>query len=142
MKNRRFYALFTRNGVNFIVIAAHLCARDYNAHKRDRELKVNSKISHLQHINDLRKILHQNLNRNEEIDPKILDALDNNNVILIGDLNLHHPRENEMLEENGFNDLWLEKYSHWDGITWDPSRNRMINVMLPFDNRRMRLDRV
>ena len=52
------------------------------------------------------------------------------------------PGENEVLEDNGFNDLWLEKYSHFNGYTYDPSKNKMINVMLPFYDRRSRLDRI
>lgn len=28
------------------------------------------------------------------------------------------------------------------GYTWDPQVNPMINMVLPFDNRRMRLDRI
>lgn len=52
------------------------------------------------------------------------------------------PGENEVLEDNGFNDLWLEKYSHFNGYTYDPLKNKMINVMLPFYDRRSRLDRI
>lgn len=83
-----------------------------------------------------------NLASNSEDRASIQDALDNNNVCILGDLNLHHPNENRFLDQNQLNDLWLEFYSHEEGITWDPARNRMINVMLPFDNRRMRLDRI
>mmetsp|Transcript_17127 Transcript_17127/g.15098 ORF Transcript_17127/g.15098 Transcript_17127/m.15098 type:complete len:160 (+) Transcript_17127:517-996(+) len=60
----------------------------------------------------------------------------------MGDLNLHYPGENKILENHNFHDLWLERHSHFDGYSWDPSQNSMINLFLPFDNRRMRLDRI
>ena len=64
------------------------------------------------------------------------------NIILAGDMNMHVPGENIILEENAFYDLWLEKRSHFDGLTWDPDNNFMLLVKEPFDNRRLRLDRV
>mmetsp|Transcript_27469 Transcript_27469/g.24348 ORF Transcript_27469/g.24348 Transcript_27469/m.24348 type:complete len:154 (+) Transcript_27469:326-787(+) len=130
MINRKVYALFKINKVNFIVIAAHLCARDTNKHVRKKELES---------ISDLENLL---LLKGGKINDEVRDAISQNNVILLGDLNLHHPNEIELLENTGFFDLWLEKHSHTEGITWNPSVNHMINVMLPFDNRRMRLDRL
>ena len=49
-----------------------------------------------------------------------------------------------------FSDLWLEKVARnqneanfdENGYTWDGQSNSMINRILPFDNRRMRLDRI
>ena len=41
-----------------------------------------------------------------------------------------------------YHDLWLERHSHFDGITWDPDVNSMTAFVPPFDNRKLRLDRV
>jgi hypothetical protein len=54
---------------------------------------------------------------------------------------MNFPGENEALEKEGFWDLWLETGRHQDGWTWDAQNNRMLYFMVPFDNRRMRLDR-
>mmetsp|Transcript_24142 Transcript_24142/g.27845 ORF Transcript_24142/g.27845 Transcript_24142/m.27845 type:complete len:180 (+) Transcript_24142:453-992(+) len=77
-----------------------------------------------------------------DVKEKTKNALSCNNVFLLGDLNLHFPGENRILEHAHFNDLWLERHSHFDGLTWDTEKNSMTKWMLPFDNRRMRLDRI
>ncbi|CAI2374834.1 unnamed protein product [Moneuplotes crassus] len=129
-KKRIIFALFKINGVNLILVAAHLCARINNAHVRKRQLEM---------VENMERTL---LEHQCEITEEIADAISKNNIIILGDLNLHHPNEISLIESVGLYDLWLEKHSHNDGITWDPSKNRLINVMLPFDNRRMRLDRI
>ena len=73
---------------------------------------------------------------------RIKEAISNNNVFLAGDLNMGFPGENKALDEYGFHDLWLEKYSHFNGFTWDPLRNKILTVINPFDDRRSRLDRI
>ena len=55
---------------------------------------------------------------------------------------MNYPCENKYLETYDFIDLWLEKHSHMKGYSWDPKRNSMLNIMLPLENRRMRLDRI
>jgi hypothetical protein len=60
------------------------------------------------------------------------------------------PCETSIIYENGYHDSWLDLYSLPSsndeekklGNTWDPFRNALINAMLPFDDRRMRLDRM
>ena len=47
-----------------------------------------------------------------------------------------------MLYRNDFLDCWLEVNPEDVGYTWDTYVNGMINMLLPFDNRRMRLDRI
>jgi hypothetical protein len=78
-------------------------------------------------------------------------ALTQKNIILMGDLNLHLPIETNILLQNDYSDLWLEtepiretfqKKQHPLGFTWDPVKNTFIKYWLPFDNRRMRLDRI
>lgn len=55
-----------------------------------------------------------------------MDAVAQNNIMLMGDLNLNFPGENKILESGGFDDLWLEKHSHFKGLTWDTQINRML----------------
>ena len=118
--------------VNFVVVGTHFWSGEDNLHIREREFdKLMNIIDELPEFTESRK--------QQE---KVKNAIENNNVIILGDFNFHLPWENKHLKKYKFNDLWLERYSHFDGITWDPWRNSMINVMLPFDNRRMRLDRI
>jgi len=92
------------------------------------------------------------------------------NVILVGDLNFHDESENECIEEE-FIDLWKETHGSiapttirsyqsvllsytpsWlysqpdpvdeDGYTFDSLVNTMIPYYVPFERRRMRLDRI
>ena len=65
----------------------------------------------------------------------IKDALSKNNVLLLGDLNLHLPGESKLLTKHGYNDCWLERKSHFEGLSWDTHTNSMTKWMLPFDNR-------
>ena len=121
-----------KDEINFIVVGTHFWSGEDNIHIREKEIEKLIKI-----IENL-----PNFAENTQEQFQIKNALDNKNVFVLGDFNFHLPWENELLKEYKFNDLWLEKYSHFEGISWDPSRNWMINVMLPFDNRRMRLDRI
>lgn len=69
-------------------------------------------------------------------------ANNNNNIILLGDLNLHFLHEDSFIYDNGFIDIWREIYPNEEGYTWDPSQNALINRIFVFDNRKMRLDRI
>ena len=64
------------------------------------------------------------------------------NVLMAGDLNYHYPIETEYLLEEGFVDLWVQKHPDKPGYTWDPTVSTFLNVLRPFDNRRLRLDRI
>jgi endonuclease/exonuclease/phosphatase family metal-dependent hydrolase len=67
-------------------------------------------------------------------------------LVILGDFNFHYPMENAIFPKLNLVDCWRELYGnqsgrYWvlrnEGITWDCS-----NIWwLPFDNRRMRLDR-
>ncbi|KAL9644870.1 hypothetical protein ABK040_005350 [Willaertia magna] len=67
-------------------------------------------------------------------------------IVLLGDLNLHKPQENSIISEIGFRDLWNEtrkEDSLNKGYTFDPYENTLIQCMyLGMENRRMRLDRI
>lgn len=47
-----------------------------------------------------------------------------------------------MVYKYGFYDAWIEACGDDQGYTWDPKLNGLIKWFLPFDNRRMRLDRI
>ena len=64
------------------------------------------------------------------------------NLLITGDLNLHGVDETETVYECGFEDVWINLKGNEEGYTWDSKKNSMIQMILPFDNRRMRLDRV
>lgn len=124
--------MFTEKDVDFIVVAAHLYYKEDGRKIRARQ------IGHLTHV------LHhmQQSLTDPDIKLRVQNALVYRNIILSGDLNMHFPGENKVLEEHGYYDLWLERYSHFDGYTWDPDYNSMLMMKEPFDNRKMRLDRI
>ena len=67
------------------------------------------------------------------------------NVYLTGDMNLHGRGETDFIYASGFEDVFLRykvKPADEGYYTWDSERNPLINLLLPFDNRRMRLDRI
>jgi hypothetical protein len=70
-------------------------------------------------------------------------SLRTSNVVIIGDMNFHNLGETDMVYDNELEDVWLNLRGLSDkGYTWDPSLNPFIRLILPFDNRRMRLDRI
>lgn len=75
-------------------------------------------------------------------DQRTQKAIKENNIIVLGDLNLHLINETCLLYKYGFYDCWVEAHPDDKGYTWDPLRNKLINYLLPYDNRRMRLDRI
>ena len=124
--------LFSKNGINFLMVNVHL-----NSEEENREVRA-------QEFDELMQILLSLPESTSDLSLKsnIEDALQNKNVMLFGDLNMHFPGENSVLEQNGFYDLWLEQHSHFDGLTWDHKNNLMNHYKSIFDMRRLRLDRV
>jgi len=114
---------------NLIVIATHLSAYEERMAKRISELnRIENKL--------------KEYCSSEELNSPLNSAVRKGNVLLLGDLNLHLVGETESLWGFGYEDLWLKKYTHEDGYTWDPNINSMIRKWLWLDNRRMRLDRI
>lgn len=104
---------------SYIVISAHLRSQEKHTKTRAKEMEeINEVISKV--------TLHETYS----------------GIFLAGDLNLHFPGESQIHDKYGFSDLWLEKHSHYEGFTWDAQRNSITKWLLPFDNRRMRLDRI
>jgi endonuclease/exonuclease/phosphatase family metal-dependent hydrolase len=64
------------------------------------------------------------------------------NRVIMGDLNLHVDTEDAIITENSYVDLWKSTPEDEHGYTWDTHENKLINWILPFDSRRMRLDRI
>lgn len=114
-----------------LIISAHLTAFEKNYEKRKSQLKV--MIESIRNYN----------NEEDEFSIYFKNAVKNNNIIIMGDLNFHLTNETNYIYENDFIDLWLESnQNHHDGYTWDAKKNSLINMFLPFDTRRMRLDRI
>ena len=98
------------------MISAHLTSYETNRKGRQEEMRMLDRV--LKTLVDKQK--------DNEIKSKIKDAFNNKNVILWGDLNLHYPGENKIFEHMLFHDLWLERHSHFDGLTWDPYVNALV----------------
>lgn len=79
---------------------------------------------------------------NFNTDKSIREAFENENIIILGDLNLHLIHETAKIYLMNYYDSWLEVEGDKLGYTWDPMMNKLIGWFLPFDNRRMRLDRI
>ena len=71
------------------------------------------------------------------------EAIKNNNIIILGDFNYNLPLETNEIYRHGFIDLWYElKPSEEKDYTYDPLENPMMLIYEPFDDRRLRLDRI
>jgi len=115
---------------SFLVVSAHLSGYEENFKQRKNEL---------QKIIDFIK----SYNDSSDFDLKCFkEAVEQNNIIIMGDLNFHNDLEDKVIEKYGFVDLWTETRRDDWGFTWDTLTNPLINIRLPFDNRRMRLDRI
>lgn len=115
---------------SLIIISVHLIAYETYYLKRKRQLS--------QIIEGLS--LYNNPNDENFIYFK--SALNENNVIIMGDLNFHLKIESNYIIDNNLIDLWTENNHLEPGYTWDSLNNPLIKLMIPFDNRRMRLDRI
>jgi endonuclease/exonuclease/phosphatase family metal-dependent hydrolase len=128
---RIVFTLFQNNEKSFLVISVHLVAFEELFRYRDSQIKLIRKI-----LSDLKAIAElSNLS-------DLGHAIANNNIILLGDLNLHHSFETNYIYDNDLIDTWLEIRPNNIGYTWDPLINSLIGKFLIFDNRRMRLDRI
>lgn len=140
------------NGRSVLVLAVHLTAYEDKISQREQEIrKIMEAVSMMAAFET---------DSSGDGDGKwkelLTDTISNNDIILCGDLNLHAPCETKIVYDSGFIDTWLHtrpppnhnthtSTSIEEGdndFTWDPNRNALINAMLLFDNRRMRLDRV
>jgi poly(A) polymerase len=130
--NRRIVlALFPNKERSFLLFSLHLIAFEELYPYRQKQMQIIRKMTTgLKNISE--KIQWHNLRH----------ATQNDNVIVLGDLNLHLKPETSIIYDNGFIDLWHEVRPQDVGYTWDPQVNSMIGKFLIFDNRRMRLDRI
>jgi len=130
--NKQVIALFSNKGVNFIVVNVHLTSVEALNLVRERE------------IGDIFTNLDELSNEipNADTLSRFQDAINQNNVIIGGDFNMHFPVENKVFFDHNMYDLWLDEYSHEKGDTWVPEENRMLRYKSLFDNRSLRLDRM
>lgn len=138
-KHRRQLAIFELNNAPFIIGSLHLSAYeslDYIEKRKDELREVAALLkSPEDHIRG-------DLKLKEETVRSIREAVQKGNVLLTGDLNLHALGETDIIYKNGFEDVWLNLRGLEEGFTWDAQKNPLIRLVLPLDNRRMRLDRV
>ena len=113
----------------FLVLSVHLTAFEKNYNIRKRQLS------------QIIQALNEYSNKNDPFYDDFREAVSNKNVIIMGDLNFHLKRENSLVYELKLIDLWTETQNE-EGFSWDAQNNSLTNFMLPFDNRRMRLDRI
>lgn len=114
---------------SFLVLSVHLTAFEKNHSIRKKQLS------------QIIQALNEYSNKSDPFYNDFVDAVTNKNVIIMGDLNFHLKSENSLVYELNLIDLWSETHDQ-EGFTWDAQNNSLINFMLPFDNRRMRLDRI
>ncbi|CAI2373424.1 unnamed protein product [Moneuplotes crassus] len=132
IRDRAIYGLFERNNKPFICICIHLNTLGKTKAMRAIELsKINQNLQIICELAD-----------EENQKAKIKQALDQNNVIILGDFNMHFPSENKIIEALNYKDLWLDSHSHFTGYTYDGRTNKLLWTLQPFDNRRLRLDRI
>ena len=86
-KIRFLICLFCKEDINFIVINAHLIAYEEKRKQRKSEMKF---------LREIIKDLH-NYAKDTETKERTRNAVQNNNIFLLGDLNLHFPGENKIL---------------------------------------------
>lgn len=116
---------------SLLIISVHLTAFEKNYEKRKNQLKM-----------IIQSVRNYN-NEKDELNIYFKNAVQNNNIIIMGDLNFHLTNETNYIYENDFIDLWLESnQTNHNGYTWDATKNSLINMFLPLDTRRMRLDRI
>jgi len=109
-----------------IVCAAHITAYQNLHEKRARQMQ-----EFVEYLNDNYRISEE-------------ECALSDNVIIMGDLNLHSTFENKFITDIGFVDFWESTEQDPDGYTWDTTKNGLIHIlqMAHMDNRRMRLDRI
>ncbi|CAI2373410.1 unnamed protein product [Moneuplotes crassus] len=132
IRDRAIYCLFECNNKPFVLINIHLNTLGSSKSMRAIELsKINQNLQIICELAD-----------DESQKSRIRQALDNNNIMILGDFNMHFPSENKTLESLNYTDLWLDKHSHLSGYTYDGKTNKLLWSLQQFDNRRLRLDRI
>lgn len=115
---------------SFLILSIHLTAFENNYNIRRKQLST------------ILEALNSYSNTKDPYFEHFQAAVKNKNIIIMGDLNFHLKYENIFIYDYNLVDLWTETNKELDGYSWDSLKNTFINVLLPFDNRRMRLDRI
>jgi endonuclease/exonuclease/phosphatase family metal-dependent hydrolase len=116
------------------VISAHLQSRAENSHIRRSELELIFSALSL----PAQQAESQDFPEGVALVPKP------DQILLLGDLNMHSEHENVLFDGTLFHDVWLKLGNlPQDGVTWDGQGNSLIQRMYcGIDDRRMRLDRL
>lgn len=132
VKDKIVICLFNLSDTNLIVVNTHLYHVETANDRREEQLD---------HIQEL-LTNYEDLTTDKTVRERVKDALGKKNVIISGDFNMHYPGENQAIEKHGYTDLWLQKHSHFSGLTSDSTVNKLRYMMMPMDDRKMRLDRI
>lgn len=138
-RHRRQLAIFEIDGKPLIIGSLHMTAYEGKKYQDLRKSEL-SQIRHfLQQPEGCISVMSP---LHKKTCGLIRDAVSKGNVFLTGDMNLHCLGETDIIYDNGFQDLWLNLNQLQEGFTWDAKSNPLIQMVLPLDNRRMRLDRM
>lgn len=129
------FSIFHHVQHSFILLSTHLWANEERYDQREKQFSLISRS-----LRDESFLDHSTVS--EEVKQRARVALSNNNVIMLGDLNLHMRHESRFIYRHGFSDVWMELRGDEQGYTWDSTENRMVHRVYALDNRRMRLDRI
>ena len=119
----------SKKNSSFLILSVHLIAYEKNYNMRKKQL------------DNILKGLNSYANKDDPYYESFKSAVSSKNIIIMGDLNFHLKSEDQRLVENDLIDFWIETNKS-EGYSWDSTKNGLIQLMLPFDNRRMRLDRI
>lgn len=128
----------TQSNPPLVLCALHLVAREsqHQMQRRYEEVKFIDRIfKNPESLKGLKPV-------EERAHRMIKQATAAGNIVCAGDMNFHNLCETDVLYEHGYEDVWLALRDLEPGYTWDPKMNQFIRLILPCDNRRMRLDRI
>lgn len=138
IKRKRVAVFAAEGGFGVMVASAHLIAHE-------TEDKMLYRFKELRELDELmlRGVLEtRHLSTAHSFEQQRQSAAEAGNVLVMGDMNFHNLCETDVAYELGYEDAWLNLRGFDSGYTWDPKENPFIRLILPFDSRRMRLDRV
>lgn len=138
-RHRRQIAIFEIDGKPLIICSLHLTAYESQSYQDKRRAEMIEIMNFFHQPEGCISVMNS---LHSKVCGLIREAVDRGNVFITGDLNLHALGETDIVYENGLQDIWMNLHKLKEGYTWDSKSNSMIRLVLPFDNRRMRLDRM
>lgn len=139
IRRNRLCLFKCESGDGLIIGALHLAASEADSHMRRRVKELHEIKGWIQSG----KSIEAPSDVQTECRGLWTDAQAHHNSILMGDMNFHNLCETDNIYSIDHEDVWLNlKGLEDEGYTWDPKENQFIRLLLPLDDRRMRLDRI